>query len=247
MLVDLDLLPSGDKVSLLESSAGQFLLGFNDEEPVKFEPGVSSRFPIVRLVAENTAVVVDRRSRAGEQNAWVVDHSGFVEATFSVGDGVEDVLARGNSLVVTYFDEGIFSYPPPSVSNEGLALFSLDGKFLVGYNGGLSQEEFISDCYCACWRGPFEVCFSPYSDFPLVCLNIEKRTQQVWELPKAVHGANALVPKDDGWYFHSRRRGEILWWKPGDEPRVIASYSGRLRGLWDGRFLNQDSHTVVEF
>jgi hypothetical protein len=243
MLVDLDLLPSGHSVALIEPSRGQLLLSFDDEEPVEFKPGMDLRSPIVRLAREKTAVIVDENTPPGTKNAWVADGTGRVQTTFSIGNGVEDVLARGNSLVVTYFDEGVFRYPPPSA--EGLALFSLDGEFLIGYNSGLSQGAFISDCYCACWRGPSEVCFSPYTDFPLICLDIERRTQQVWELPEAVHGASALVPKDDGWYFY--RHGEILWWKPGDEPRVIASHSGRLRGLWDGRFLDRNSHTVVQF
>ena len=243
MLIDVDILASGHSVALLKDQRGHMLFRFDDEAPVDFEPGQGLRFLLVRLADENTAVIVSTRAAPGQTNAWVVTRAGQIERAFTVGDGVEDLLAHPGGLVVTYFDEGVFSNTLPSA--EGLALFSLDGSFLAGYNSGLSNGVFISDCYCACWRGSTEVCFSPYTDFPLVSLDIVNRTQQVWELPAVLRGARALVPQDDLWYFFVR--GTVFRWSPGLVPEVSGTYSGRLRGLSDGLFMDEDTFKVVRF
>jgi hypothetical protein len=69
------------------------------------------------------------RCATGEHghNAWVIDDAGTMAFSFSIGDAIEDVLANGNQIVATYFDEGVFGNDP--LSQNGIGTFTPRGGF----------------------------------------------------------------------------------------------------------------------
>ena len=110
-------------------------------------------------------------------------------------------------------------------------MFDLDGTFEFGYQSGVRGAVDIADCYCACSSGTREVCFSPYTDFPLVRLNIEERSQIVHELPERLRGASALATDGESFVFVGSRaeRNTFYRWRPGGSPEAVGSAGGHVR------------------
>lgn len=204
------------------------------------------QFPLVRWFGENI-VVVDTRTRKDRDNGFIFSPSGELKASFRAGDGIADVVAVGDSLVVTYFDEGVFSGVPPS--KEGLCVFSSEGHLEFGYGSGIRDPVDIVDCYCACAAGRHEVCFLSYTGFPLVRLNLSKKTQQIYETPHALAGAHGISTDGVDFLFHGpyMAKQSLLRWRPGTDPVEIGSHSARLRGLERGAFLSTGTsgYTIV--
>ena len=196
------------------------------------------RFPQIRWMGNGDILVVDTRTTRGSQNAFVLTPSGIEKVRFCVGDGVADVLVVGESVVVTYFDEGIFGGVAPS--EEGLAVFASDGRFEFGYQSGVKDPVDIADCYCVCPAGPDEVCFSPYTEFPLVRLNLKTRQQQVHKLPRHLAGSSALATDGIAFYIYAPydARNSIFRWRPGEAAVEIGNHVGPLRGHRRAAFLS---------
>ena len=207
------------------------------------------RFPIVRAIGNGRAIVVDTRiEKAKQVNAWVVDTDGNVKTSFCVGDGVQDVLASEKWIVVTYFDEGVFSDIEPGP--EGLVVFDTSGKFKFGYQSHFGKKAVdIADCYCACWVGPHQIMFLPYTEFPLVRLDLETFTQEIYATPKELHGSRGLTVLGDRVFCHGPYdQRDIREWRVGNQKAAcVGQYTARLRGLGEGRFLalGQAGYTIV--
>jgi hypothetical protein len=250
IVLDLDLTPEGGWVALIGSRDGnpvpdQRLIIDGREHPVP----CLCRFPLLRALGESGAVLVEARSRAGP-NAWVVDREGVLRASFRAGDGIHEVLATDTTVVITYFDEGVFACDG-GPNRHGLSVFSAMGELAFGYNQRFQgQGHEIADCYCACWEGPESLVFFPYTDFPLIRLDLARVTQEAVPTPERVHGASALTTAGDQVFFYNPYddRDAILRWTRGaPEVELAESYPGRLRGLAGGRFLGVGTagYTIV--
>jgi len=216
-----------------------------------FPCSVEPRYPLIRAIETECVLLVDTRIGNAGDNAWLFDSSGNRRVAFCAGDGVEDVLGSEAHLVFTYFDEGIFSGMKPS--DEGVAVFDPNGRLQLGYLSFFgSQAADVVDCYAACrGRGADEIWFSPYTEFPLVGLNLREKTQVIHSLPKKLEGARALTTMGDGFLFHGPYADEqgFYFWRPGDRKATkIGTRAGRgLRGIADGCFLEpaEDGYTLV--
>lgn len=241
---DADLLPSGQWVVV----AGRPATTVHFQDRLTLPTPAPIAVPLVRGLDADRIILVERRaSQSKPSNAWIVRRDGSLEAEFHVGEGIEDVLASRDSIVVTYFDEGVFAAEGPS--QQGLAVFRTDGAFDWGYRDQLAVAGVsIDDCYCACWLDPSHVAFSPYSAFPLVTLDIKHRQQEVLSTPDAVHGARAVTFGGDTAFFHAPmgRDRAILAWKRGEsQAEFVEDHAGRLRGLSGGRFLGVQEEGLV--
>lgn len=101
-------------------------------------------------------------------------------------------------------------------------------------------DQIISDCYCICKHGTNRVLFLPYTDFPLIELNLDNGEEKKYEIPEQVKGSNGLTSTRDSIIFHSPymdKRGLYKWRKGEKEIEKIGEYSEGLRGLKNGRFI----------
>ena len=245
-LLDMDLTPANKWIGVVGREGNQALV-FGDRTVNIPRP---CRFPIVRALGSEAAVVVDSRVKEPEtENAWIIQASGNVKTRFAVGDGIQDVLVRDNWIVVTYFDEGIFKGIKPG--DEGIAVFDIKGNLKFGYRSYFGNQAVgVSDCYCACWGMGSVLFFLPYTDFPLVAIDLNTMTQKVWTIPDELHGSNAVTAIGQTLFFHSpySHKDEILMWQIGSKPpSFIGKHSGPLRGLVEGRFLSvgENAYTVI--
>jgi hypothetical protein len=222
-----------------------------DAGEIPFHPSV--RYPAIRRVRPGLVLVVGLRSD-GERNAHLVTDRGELVRSFFVGDGIEDVLICGSRIVVTYGDEGVFGDFPEG--REGLAVFDTRGEMLWGYHTRFGHAVNVVDCYCACTDGADRLWFSPYMEFPLVEVNLERRTQSVTELPAELHGCAALTTDGHTFHFaiphlwrHLRRNpaaappdageSQILRWDRISGVVTTAGHvAGRPRALPNGRFIS---------
>lgn len=244
---DFDVGVNGDWVGLFRRGNGSLhvesSLGFHFSVPM------TTMFPCIRSIGDNRILVVDSRTRGDTPNGHIFSDAGEVLASFSVGDGVEDVVVLETGFAVTYFDEGVFGGRAPS--SEGVAFFGFDGHFSWGYSSGIGSGAVdIADCYCACRVGRNQLAFCPYTGFPLVELNLRTRVQKVDSLPEEMHGASALSKRRQHTLLYgpySRKHG-LFRWTPGEPPFAVGNHSGPLRGLDGGRFLSKGEHgfTIVE-
>jgi hypothetical protein len=244
-LLDLDLHESGEWVGLFRD--GQELLVRTPSASFTAPDGV--RFPLIRCAEPGKYVLVDTRTRPGRQNGWILSAGGARNVDFFAGDGIRDVLANADTIVVTYFDEGVFGNIAPG--HEGIAIFDGHGRMRAGYQSTLGSSAVdIADCYAACWEGDSRIAFFPYTAFPFVTLDVKTLEQEVEATPQTVHGASAVAVTDEGVLFHGPydKKSSIYAWAPGREALPVGQYPGRLRGLRGGRFLTHGGNgfTIVE-
>jgi hypothetical protein len=243
-LYDLDITPSGQWIGVTE---------FGERQSLSFSGKIVAlpeaiRFPQIAAIDDETALVVNSRAWQ-EKNAWIITASGEVKANFFAGDAIQDVLASKSFLVITYFDESALT--SPGIEGNGVTTFDVNGNFLFGYRDLFEDAAVdIADCYAACWTEENRILFFPYTDFPLVSFDLESKTQIVWETPDVVVGSGAITSLGDKVYFHSPYNDEpgIYEWRIGSESaKRIGSYSGDLRGLPKGQFLEvgKADYTIV--
>ncbi len=212
-------------------------------------------FAIVRCLGDLALVVAARIERQGEVNAWIMEtETGRVRHAFSVGDGVQDVLVLADFIVISYFDEGVFSGIMPS--HEGLAFFDRQGTYLWGYVTGITDSVDVSDCYAMCHAGRNHVAFCAYTTFSLVVLDISRREQSVVPTPQQLHGCGAITTRGDGFLFRGPYPDDADYKKPRDSVFAFDAVSGeatligtlpgqQVRGLSNGRMLCVDGDDVV--
>jgi len=236
-LADLDLTQSGNWIGVTEVGQKQSLSFGGKTVRVP----VPCQFPKIAAIDDETVLLVNSRAWT-ERNAWIIASSGDVKAQFSAGDAIQNALASTTFIVVTYFDESALT--SPGVEGNGVAIFDASGNFVFGYRESFKEKAVdISDCYAACWAEENRLLFLPYTEFPLVSLDLERKTQKVWETPALVAGSGAITALDDIVYFHRPYGDEegIYEWRIGSESaNRLGSYSGHLRALRNGRFLATD-------
>jgi hypothetical protein len=190
------------------------------------------RYPLVRWIDHDRLVVVGMRSRRGDANARVFTRAGEELHRFQAGDAIQDVLIAGERIVVTYFDEADWGGPPPS--SEGVAIFSTTGVFEGGYRSGAKSPVPVYDCYCACLGGPHELWFFPYTEFPLVRLDLRTLEQDASIVPHVLRGSHAIATDGRAFWFVG----------PCDEPTSVYQWRrgrhtlrpSRGGGLFPGNF-----------
>lgn len=148
---------------------------------------------------------------APEQNALVVDAKGHVVDRFTLGDGINDVRVRENTIWVSYFDEGVFGNygwndpGPAPIGSAGLVAFDAAGKRTFAYDSRKAKTDAICDAYAfnLCADGTAWVYF--YTEFPIVRIRGGDYTS--WFT--GIEGAKALAVKGGrvllaGGYGHSK-------------------------------------------
>jgi hypothetical protein len=211
---DVDLTPSGRPVPVLGHRSDEHAPVFAvlHGVAVNLPDGsvwrhVSGRLllsPIVRCAGEDRLIVVKRRARTDrEMNAWVWNSAGEVEAAFHAGDDVEEVLASDERIVVCYGDEGMTG--DVALSKEGLVVLSLQGELLLGHYSRFGPRDSLDVWFHSAARlGREEVVLHAdvHRACKLVLLNIGDASQEVLEIPRPLHGADAITGNGDAIFFH---------------------------------------------
>jgi hypothetical protein len=229
---DIDVASDGAWVAACDSDAGPVVC----TPDTQFANPLTDSGAIVRLLRNRDIVVISPRAQSGHENAAIVSQTGEVRSRFSVGDGVEDAIVLGEHIVCSYFDEGALW---GGLGAEGICVFGEAGKLVLGYHSDVAGAIQISDCYCMAPVGIDEVCFSAYTEFPIVVFNVRTGSQRVYELPESLAGCAALSSGDAGYYMHGpySARSDIVYWTPGSDPVRVGAHEGKLRGMRGGTFL----------
>jgi len=255
-LLDVDVLPSGKWAGVF-GSPESLSVRFGDY--VRLFPHLV-RYPIVRCIDKTRLILADSNCADKNHSAWIIDACSGEIRNFFAGDAIEDILVRNDRIVVTYFDEGIFSNVYPSY--EGIAFFDAEGELLTGYQSRLGEEAVpIWDCYAACWDENGRLVFCPYGatlvveesryvggGFPIVCLDLNTFQQQVCQTPERVHGASAISPRGNTVVFFNpyNEKTALLLWEPeaerDEEVTLLGHHPGPLSGIGKGRFLTVGCH-----
>ena len=125
------------------------------------------------------------------------------------------------------------------------------GSSEFGYHSEFAgQPPQIADCYAVTIDDQSRLVVFPYTDFPIVRIDLGTRTRDVFSTPESVHGAHAICAVQDRIYFAGPygQRTALHEWRLGDTtaPRC-GTLDGVVRGLNDGRLLVRDAsgYTVV--
>ena len=206
----------------------------------QFESPVQGPAPLVRLLENGDVLVIAPRAFRGVENACICSPTGRLMTRFSVGDGVADAIIVSGHIVCCYFDEGVL--PGGEYSGDGVSVFDTTGRQVLGYHTDVAGAIQIVDCYCITQSAPDEICFSAYTDFAVVLLNVHTGRQRVHELPEQLHGCTALSARGAEFLVHSPydAKGEVFCWSPGAAPVWIGTHHGRLRGRASGEFLGPE-------
>lgn len=263
-IVDLDVTPDGSFVAITaavddrvvyDDGPNSLRHSFYRDQQLVFGAEVVRVFPderpwplMVRSVA-GRAIVVQRRAKRREPNAWIVERSGQIAAEFCAGDGIEDIVVLEDHIVFTYFDEGIFGGAPPA--EQGVAVFDPTGHYEFGYyDCSGSGAPDIADCYAACADEAGRLLIFPYTEFPIIRIDLSKRSREVFPAPETLTGAHAMTSSGEQAFLWSPYdyRDEIFGVLLGtNRAKAIGRYPGPLRGLPGGRFLavGSSGYTVV--
>jgi hypothetical protein len=218
----------------------------------RFEVAFPCHFPKIAAIDDDTIAIANSLGQSKE-NVWLIDGFGNVKTAFDGGDAKHQLLSTAKGLVVTYFDEGVFSRN--QLSPSGVNFFSRDGTHVRGYNR-VGGEVLIADCYCACIDDSGRLLFSSYMDFPLVRLNLETWEQEVWRLPEGLHSSQALAATSSTAFFWGNK-----WRNPSsifafdlesgrvsDLGSMVADRRLSIVTLTGGRFVApwQDHYTIID-
>jgi hypothetical protein len=271
---DVDLSPSGRPLVVVGHQTqedaptylriGQTSIPLHEGSVSTYAPtGTLQFWDFARWVGDDAVLVACARMESEEEiNGRLWDREGNPLADFSLGDGINEVLANDRWIISTYFDEGVYSDIGPG--HEGVAFFDSKGEFRFGYRTALGADAVhVDDCYAACWADSNGIIFLPYVDFPLVRLRIDTRAQETWPTPKEVHGSGAITSAGDSIFFYSPydspsyptgRGSRIFSWDVGSSQASLAGEHRRekgyrLRGLPGGRFISAkpDGYTILSF
>lgn len=162
-LESVDIRPDGSPVAIIRTRAdAPALLVDGNQLAVTDESlsrvGAELIFPSVRAVGEDRFIIIGGSSGPGA-NAWILDLSGReVKALHT--QGIEDVVANEDFIVMTFDDEGVFRGDP--IAEQGLAVFDTAGDFICGHHDSFGSDVFVSHCYAACWYDRDVLAFFPY-------------------------------------------------------------------------------------
>lgn len=194
------------------------------------------RFIMVRQLGNALFLVLSLGIKQ-TSNAWIYNSEGMLLQSFFAGDSIEDILVFEDKIVCTYFDEGVFGDEGPNT--EGLAVFNFQGQMLYGFNS--NANWLIADCYCACKMNANTVLFYPYADFPMIALNLDTFTWERHETPLEFQGAHVMSYNNGQVILHSTYKNKenfFLWDMKGNDVKKAGAFSGRLKGLENGKFMS---------
>lgn len=147
-----------------------------------------------------------------DKNACIYDKQGNLVREFVLGDGINEVLVDGQGNIwAGYFDEGIFGnfgWNNP-LGASGLVCWDRLGNKIWEFEpkGELGS---ISDCYALNLDKHDNVWLCYYTDFPLVCIDPQKR-MQYWRTEKSgsrcIHVHNNRILMEEGY----RAEGFVLF------------------------------------
>lgn len=208
---------------------------------------IAIKFPIIRLIDNDNFLLADARTSNKYPNAHIFNYEGKLLTSFLAGDGIEDIVIHNNKIVVTYFDEGVFGQDGPN--NNGLSIFSLNGKFQFGFNESAGNLSIV-DCYC-CKRDRNKILFYAYDLFNVIELNLDDFTWKEFKTPGDFEGASAMTSIANKIIFHSSYHDKhtfFMWDTQKDEVVKIGEYSSQLKGLNNGKFLafGETGFTIVD-
>lgn len=192
---------------------------------------INCDYPLIRWIDYNLFLIADARNDGNRENLYILSTDGIKQNSFNCGDGIEDIVVSNDGIWISYFDEGVFG---SGISTEGLVLFNHDGTPLFKYHNDLLNMPYIDDCYAMCNGKAHSVWIFPYSDFPLVNVNLLTKSIQSYKVPKKLHGSHAICIRGKFGYFYDRynSNGELYCWEIGSkQPQLIGKLSGRTRGL----------------
>lgn len=204
------------------------------------------RFPKLRRLNKDLFFIADSRTSEG-QNGHICTFDGQIERSFSAGDGIEDILIHHNKIIITYFDEGVYGDDGPN--QDGLAVFSIDGKYEFGVNS--SKGFTIVDCYAICKHSVNSVLFYAYGELAVYELNLNTNAIEVFETPTDFAGASAISILLDKVYLHSsykEKRSFFEWDRNKQTVRKFGDYHPELKGLPNGKFLSfgEKGYTIID-
>lgn len=202
-------------------------------------------FPKVRFLNEWQILVVDSRAKSiKDPNATIFDLGGKVSGTFHAGDVISHVAVTKRTIAVGFHDEGVLGNN--SVSNEGVAIFDLKGKFLQGYNSAVIAGVEVMDCYCLCNAGGDEIAFVPYPSMHLVKWNAKAKCHSTTNLPKAASGPSAIAIHQSKLYVIGSHHDQNTMLRiDGDSVTPLKVPHTTPTILRDGRFLLQSKNQLT--
>lgn len=208
---------------------------------------IELRFPIIRRLNDETFLIADGRTK-NNVNGYIYNFSGQVVKSFLAGDAIEDIVVQHEKIVITYFDEGVYSGRDPS--RDALAVFNFEGQQEFGFNSSVG-DMIISDCYCICKHGTNRALFYAYTDFNVFELNLDSFNVQSFETPEDFRGASAITSIKNKLIFYSSyddKTSFFLWDRHEKEVVKFGNYSRNLTGIKNGKFLTFDDnrYTIIE-
>ena len=212
----------------------------------RFKIDKKYNFPIIRWLSDHTFLVANCRANQ-PINISIFDLEGKEVLSFLAGDGIEDIVVVDDKIIITYFDEGVFGDEGPN--QEGVAIFSLEGKLLYGFNSS-GNDGFVSDCYAVCKYDNTHILFYSYTDFPLIKLNTQTFDCESYKTPSDFVGSHSMVCKRGDVFFHGSyddKKSFFKWNIKQNKLTRFGSFSGHLRGLEEGAFVHvgQNEFTII--
>lgn len=242
------IIDTADKVTDADiDNAGNYIAITNKNEIITatyrhlLSPAAQYPF-LVRWLPEGHFLVVDAMGKQ-ENNTWVYNQQGELQWSFFAGDGIEDVLVFTDRLVFTYFDEGVSGDPGPN--QEGLTVFSYQGRLLHGFNS--AAKGLIADCYCACKLNDNTVLFYPYTGFQMIALHPDTFIWQQYETPGDFTGARSMTCHNGQAILHhtySDKENFYYWDISENKVTRQGAFRGTLRGRANGIFLSVENNVL---
>ncbi len=237
VLVDVDVTRTKQKPCYILENQGEKRLFYDDIE-VRLPSSI--RHPLVRWIGDDRVLVVDSYPASNDdKNAFLI-RGGNIDAIFSLGIGISNVLVNEKYIIVTYSDVGIFS--GKMFENEGVVFFDPSGNYKFGYRSKFLKDAVdVSDCYCS-FLDESKLFFMAYENFELVVVNLVDMKQSIHSTPERIHGSSAIVSCG----------GDMVVYSPYDEPNEVIKWNlkaclteplGKIidhrgvRGVFPGTFL----------
>jgi hypothetical protein len=206
-------------------------------------PEIKLNYPIIRWIDNKTFLVANPRNSANKDNVFILDIAGRVIGSFNCGDGIEDIEVCKDGIWISYFDEGVLG---SGISREGLILFNNNGDPIFRYHSDLLEGPSIADCYAICKGLGSSIWLFPYTDFPLLQIFPDTKSLISYQVPKKLHGSNAICIRGKYAYFFGsyKSKGDLYSLEIGKKHlNFLGTIDGNVRGLSNGEHNHFISYT----
>jgi hypothetical protein len=202
-------------------------------------------YPLIRWIDHEYFLIADQRNHINKENLYIYKLDGTKCFSFNCGDGIEDIVVGKEGIWVSYFDEGVYG---EGISEEGLVLFTYEGKPSFRYHSDLLERPSISDCYAICKGKSSLIWLFPYTHFPLIRVNPVDKKLESYHVPEVVHGADSLCVRGKFGYFH-HADSELYAWEIGEgDPQLLGNLQKKTRGLdtrQNNHFISIDERKII--